>query len=82
LAVISINLGILNLLPVPILDGGVILLLLMELIIGKPISMKKKEAAQKIGIGLLALLMIVVMLNDLERVGFLDWAYRLFERIF
>jgi len=82
LAVISINLGVLNLLPVPILDGGVILFLLMELIIGKPISMKKREAAQKVGIGLLALLILVVMRNDLERVGFLDWIYRLVERIF
>jgi regulator of sigma E protease len=82
LAVISINLGVLNLLPVPILDGGVILFLLLELIIGKPISIKKREAAQKIGIGLLALLLIVVMRNDLERVGFLDWIYRLFESIF
>jgi regulator of sigma E protease len=56
-----------------------ILFLLMELVIGKPISMKKRETAQKVGIGLLALLMIVVMLNDLDRVGFLDWLYRLFE---
>jgi len=79
LAVLSINLGILNLLPVPILDGGMILFLLMELVIGKPISMKKRETAQKVGIGLLALLMIVVMLNDLDRVGFLDWLYRIFE---
>jgi len=79
LAVLSINLGILNFLPVPILDGGMIVFLLIELVIGKPISVKKRETAQKIGIGLLVLLMIVVMRNDLDRVGVLGWLYRLFE---
>jgi regulator of sigma E protease len=82
MAVLSINLGILNFLPVPILDGGMIVFLLLEFVIRKPISMKKREVAQKVGIFFLALLMIVVMFNDLDRVGFLKWFYRLFERIF
>jgi regulator of sigma E protease len=79
LAVISINLGILNLLPVPILDGGVILFLLMELIIGKPISIKKRDMAQKLGIFLLAALIVVVTINDLSRI---EAVVKLFEKLF
>ena len=67
-AVISINLGILNLLPVPILDGGFIVFLLIELIIGRPLNVKKREFAQKLGIGLLVLLMMVVIYNDITRI--------------
>jgi regulator of sigma E protease len=67
MAVISINLGILNLLPVPILDGGVIIFLLIELIIGKPLSFKKREWAQKVGLFLLIFLMVVVFYNDITR---------------
>ncbi|MBU2497420.1 MAG: RIP metalloprotease RseP [Proteobacteria bacterium] len=67
MAVISINLAILNLLPVPILDGGVILFLLIELIIGRPISLKKRDLAQKLGLFLLIFLMVVVFYNDISR---------------
>jgi len=66
-AVISINLGILNLLPVPVLDGGFIVLLLMELIIGRPLHIKKRELLQKMGIFLLVLLMVFVVYNDIKR---------------
>jgi len=66
-AVISINLGILNLLPVPVLDGGFIVLLLIELIMGKPIHIKKRELLQKMGIFLLVLLMVFVVYNDIKR---------------
>ena len=79
LAIISINLGILNLLPVPILDGGVIIFLLIELIVGKPISIKKRDLAQKMGLFLLALLIVVVTINDLSRIEFFK---KLFERLF
>jgi regulator of sigma E protease len=67
MAVISINLGILNLLPVPILDGGVIIFLLIELIIGRPLSFRKREWAQKVGLFLLIFLMVVVFYNDITR---------------
>ncbi|MFH1487869.1 MAG: RIP metalloprotease RseP [Pseudomonadota bacterium] len=67
MAVISVNLAVLNLLPVPILDGGVILFLLIELIIGKPISIRKRDLAQKFGLFLLLLLMAVVFYNDITR---------------
>ncbi len=68
MAVISINLAILNLLPVPVLDGGVILFFLIEMVIRKPISIKKREMAQKIGFFLLILLMAIVFYNDLIRI--------------
>jgi regulator of sigma E protease len=68
MAVISINLAILNLLPVPVLDGGLILLFLIEIVIRKPLSIKKREMAQKIGFFLLILLMGIVFYNDLVRI--------------
>jgi regulator of sigma E protease len=68
MAVISINLAILNLLPVPVLDGGLILFLLIEIVIRRPLSIKKREMAQKIGFFLLILLMAVVFYNDLIRI--------------
>ena len=68
MAVISINLAILNLLPVPVLDGGMILFCLIECIIRKPISIKKREMAQKIGFSLLILLIVIVFYNDLVRI--------------
>ena len=68
MAVISINLAILNLFPVPVLDGGLILLFLIEIVIRKPISIRKREMAQKIGLFLLILLMVIVFYNDLVRI--------------
>lgn len=68
MAMISVNLGIINLFPIPILDGGLILLLLVELLTGKPLSMKTQEWVQKIGLSLIVLLMAVVFYNDIVRV--------------
>jgi regulator of sigma E protease len=67
MAIISVNLGILNLLPIPILDGGVIVFLIIELFMGRPISIKKRELAQKVGLSLLMILMIIVFYNDVLR---------------
>jgi regulator of sigma E protease len=67
MGIITINLGILNLFPIPILDGGVIVFLLIELLLGKPLSLKTREWAQKVGLGLLILLMLIVTYNDLAR---------------
>jgi len=67
MAMISINLGILNLLPIPILDGGHIFFLCLEAIKGSPISMKKMEIAQQIGLALLVLIMVFVFYNDITR---------------
>jgi regulator of sigma E protease len=68
MAVISINLGILNLLPIPILDGGFMFFLFIELLIGRPLSLRKREWAQKVGLVVLITLMFVVMYNDITRV--------------
>ena len=67
-ALLSINLGILNLLPIPILDGGHILFFLIEIVIGKPVSGKKREIAQQVGMALLLLLMAFAFYNDIDRI--------------
>ena len=67
MALISINLAILNLLPVPVLDGGHLLFFTVEGIIRRPISLKVKEIALQIGMGLLVLLMILAFYFDIER---------------
>ena len=68
MAVLSINLGILNLLPIPILDGGHLLFLSIEAVKGKPLSIKKMEIAQQVGLFLLILLMIFAFYNDIARI--------------
>lgn len=67
MAVISINLLILNILPIPVLDGWHIFIFLLEGIIGKPVSMKLRERAQQIGVFLIILIMLLVFYNDLTR---------------
>ncbi|MFW5451553.1 MAG: RIP metalloprotease RseP [Methylophagaceae bacterium] len=67
LAVISISLGILNLLPIPILDGGHLAMYLVEWIRGKPLSDNMQLQGQKIGILLLLMLMVLAFYNDLSR---------------
>ncbi len=66
-ALISINLGILNLLPIPVLDGGHLFFFFIEAILGRPIEMKKIEMAQRIGMVFLIMLMIFVFYNDIMR---------------
>lgn len=67
MAMISVNLGVLNLLPIPILDGGHIFFLCLEAIKGSPISIKKMEVAQQVGLALLLLVMVLVFYNDITR---------------
>jgi regulator of sigma E protease len=69
-ALLSINLGILNLLPIPILDGGHILFFSIEAIFGKPIAAKKREIAQQVGIAMLLSLMVFAFYNDIMRIFF------------
>jgi regulator of sigma E protease len=66
-AFLSINLGILNILPIPVLDGGHLVFLSIEAIRRKPISFKKRLIWQQIGMGLLLLLMVFVTYNDIAR---------------
>lgn len=66
-ALISINLGVLNLLPIPVLDGGHILFFFLETITGKPLSQRVQQMALKIGMILLLLLMVFATINDILR---------------
>jgi len=67
MALLSVNLGILNLLPVPILDGGHLFFFSWELIFRRPVSMKAREIAQQIGLALLIGLMVLAFYNDIVR---------------
>lgn len=67
MALLSVNLGILNLLPVPILDGGHLFFYCWELIFRRPVSMKAREIAQQIGLVLLIGLMVLAFYNDIVR---------------
>lgn len=67
LAIVSISLGVLNLLPVPVLDGGHLLFYLIEAIRGNPVSAKTEELALRIGITLILMLMTLAIYNDLSR---------------
>jgi regulator of sigma E protease len=67
-ALLSINLGLINLLPIPILDGGHILFFLIEIIKGRPVSEKNRELAQQVGLFMLISLMVFAFYNDILRV--------------
>ncbi len=68
MGLLSVNLGILNLLPIPVLDGGHLVFLTIEAIRGKPLSEKVMEISQKVGIAFLATLMLFVFYNDIFRI--------------
>jgi len=68
IALISINLAILNFLPIPVLDGGHLLFFFIEAVKGSPVSVKIREISQQAGIFVLILLMIYVFYNDIARV--------------
>ena len=67
IALISVNLAIINLLPIPVLDGGHLLFFSIEAVKGRPVSIKVREIAQQIGLFILILLMILVFYNDISR---------------
>ncbi|MBW2145763.1 MAG: RIP metalloprotease RseP [Deltaproteobacteria bacterium] len=67
MALISVNLGILNLLPIPILDGGHLLFFMIEAVVGVPVKARFREVAQQVGIFLLIVLMAFVFYNDIMR---------------
>jgi regulator of sigma E protease len=74
LAMISVNLGLLNLMPVPVLDGGHIAILALEGLSRRDFSMRVKEKMLLAGFVLLVMLMVTVIYNDLMRV---EWIGRL-----
>jgi regulator of sigma E protease len=74
-AIISVNLAVLNLLPVPMLDGGHLFFFVVEALLGRPLSLRKREWAQQVGFVLLMLLMVYALYNDLVRLD----AFRFFK---
>lgn len=75
LAFLSIQLGILNLLPIPILDGGHLFFYLFELVFRRPLSMRAREILQQLGLAMIVLLMVVAFYNDFMRL-------RVFQTLF
>jgi regulator of sigma E protease len=69
MALLSINLAVLNLLPIPVLDGGHLLFYGIELVAGREINIRWREMAQQVGFALLILLMIFVFMMDIERLN-------------
>jgi regulator of sigma E protease len=70
IAVISVNLAIINLLPIPVLDGGHLLFFAIEAFKGRPVNLKVREIAQQVGMVLLIMLMVLVFYNDITRLFF------------
>ena len=70
LAFLSIQLGILNLLPIPILDGGHLFFNFFEIVRGRPLSLKARESLQQVGLVLLIMLMVLAFYNDIVRLFF------------
>jgi regulator of sigma E protease len=67
IALISISLGVMNLLPIPVLDGGLLLYYSLEVLTGKPVPARFGELAQRAGVGILMTLMAVAVFNDIVR---------------
>jgi regulator of sigma E protease len=68
IALVSISIGILNLLPIPVLDGGHLMYYMVEIIKGSAVSEQIIMLGQKVGFGLLGLLMIIAIFNDINRI--------------
>jgi regulator of sigma E protease len=67
MAILSIGLGVLNILPIPVLDGGHIVLLGIEAVRGRSLSLKQIEVVQSVGLAVILFIMIIVMKNDISR---------------
>jgi regulator of sigma E protease len=67
IAFISISLGVMNLLPIPVLDGGLLLYYSLEVLTGRPLPERIGAYAQRAGVGLLVLLMALAVFNDVAR---------------
>jgi regulator of sigma E protease len=69
MALISINLGLLNLLPIPVLDGGHLAFLVLETAMRRPVPLRIREFAHLVGMGILVALMVLVFKNDFDKQG-------------
>lgn len=85
MAFLSIQLGILNLLPIPILDGGHLFFYLCEFVFRRPLSMRAREMAQQVGLILLLMLMVLAFYNDIMRMNWIadgmDWLGKIFGSV-
>jgi len=72
-AILSVNLAVVNLVPIPVLDGGQLLFLAMEKIRGKPVSLRTRAIMQQVGLVFLILLIIFVTKNDIWRINLFGW---------
>ena len=70
IALLSINLAIINFLPIPVLDGGHLVFFFIEAVTGHPVNIRFREIAHKVGIIILIMLMIYVFYNDITRIFF------------
>ena len=68
MAAVSLNLAIVNLMPIPILDGGVILLLLVEMLLRRDLDLKVKEAVVKVGFVFLMVVLVFAIYNDISKI--------------
>jgi regulator of sigma E protease len=72
-SVISVNLCVINLIPIPVLDGGQLLFLVIEKIKGSPLSIRARAISQQVGLLFLVLLIIFVTKNDIWRINIFGW---------
>lgn len=70
LAILSVNLAIINLLPIPVLDGGHLTFLTLEAVMRRPLSLRQREVFQQIGLAIMLLIMVLVTFNDLNQMVF------------
>ncbi len=78
IAILSVNLGLINLFPIPVLDGGHLLFYLAEAIYGRPLSVRAQEYGIRAGLAVLASLFVFATWNDLTNLGIVHWVTRLF----
>ena len=78
MAILSINLGLINLFPVPLLDGGHLLIYGIEAVRGRPLGARALEMVFRVGLGLIVLLIGFVLWNDFKNLGVVQWVGNLF----
>ena len=66
-AILNVNLAVFNLLPIPVLDGGHLLFCCIELLLGRPLSVRSREMAWRVGFLLIVTLIVLVFYNDIAR---------------
>jgi len=73
IALLSVNLGLMNLFPIPVLDGGHLLFFLAEAIRGRPLPARALDYSLRAGVAAIAALFVVITVNDLSRMGLFHW---------